>query len=123
MEIKHYFHDDRIVVEIKTDKSEEREVIKFIEEAELKAINNTLDGEKREKMLPKYEEIRTVKRFLQEEYTRIVRDKDISKDEKREPMELIEFLWECLRRENEIKKFLKEPQKDKKSEEVEEKEI
>jgi hypothetical protein len=28
-----------------------------------------------------------------------------------------------LRRENEIKKFLKEPQKDKKSEEVEEKEI
>lgn len=65
-------------------------------------------------MIPKYEERDELKRMLQKEYARIIKDTELSREEKREPMELVEFLWECIRNEQEIRKYM-----NKKKEEVE----
>lgn len=65
-------------------------------------------------MIPKYEERDELKRMLQKEYARIIKDTELTREEKREPMELVEFLWKCIRREQEIKRYF-----EKKKEEVE----
>ena len=65
-------------------------------------------------MIPKYEERDELKRMLQKEYARIIKDTELTKEEKREPMELVEFLWECIRREKEIRGYM-----NKKKEEIE----
>lgn len=70
-------------------------------------------------MIPKYEERDELKRMLQKEYARIIKDTELSKEEKREPMELVEFLWECIRREQEIKDYIKQlKQKEKRDREM-----
>lgn len=63
-------------------------------------------------MIPKYEERDELKRMLQKEYARIIKDTELSKEEKREPMELVEFLWECIRREQEIKRYFEKKKED-----------
>lgn len=47
MEIKHYFHDDRIIIEVKPkDRSELEKIIKFIDFAELNAENKKIEKER-----------------------------------------------------------------------------
>lgn len=63
-------------------------------------------------MIPKYEERDELKRMLQKEYARIIKDTELSREEKREPMELVEFLWECIRREQEIRGYMNKKKED-----------
>lgn len=50
MKINHYFHDDRIVVEIKPkDREDFEKIMKFIEFAELNAENENVVKRKEEK--------------------------------------------------------------------------
>lgn len=47
MEIKHFFHDDKIVIEVKPkDRSELEKIIKFIDFAELNAANKKIEEER-----------------------------------------------------------------------------
>lgn len=59
-------------------------------------------------MLPKYEERDEMKRLLQLEYARIVKSPEIKKDDKKEPMEYAEYLWDCIRYDKEIKGYIKQ---------------
>lgn len=50
MEIKHFFHDDRIIIEVKPkDREELEKIIKFIDFAELNAENKKIEKEERDK--------------------------------------------------------------------------
>lgn len=47
MEIKHYFHDDRIIIEVKPkDRRELEKIIKFIDFAELNAQQPKIEKER-----------------------------------------------------------------------------
>ena len=57
-------------------------------------------------MIPKYEERDELKRMLQLEYARIVKSPEIKKDDKKEPMEYVEYLWDCIRYDTAIKGYI-----------------